>query len=86
MEQADDNSLCVLTRIIDDSDSDWATALTVIDTKAGLKTRGYLSNGVPYGWLFLEGKAAKRFLKALKHEELWYQREQEAKRRATGNN
>jgi hypothetical protein len=79
-------SLCVLTRIIDDSDVDWATALTLVDTMASLKARVDLSNGVPYGWLLLEGEAAKRFLEALKREELWYQREQEAKHRSAGNN
>jgi hypothetical protein len=86
MREIDTAQLCVLTRIIDDSDDDWATCMTLVDTMAGLKATVDLSNGVPRGWLLLEGKEAKRFLEALKYEERWYQREQEAIQHSAGNN
>lgn len=79
-------ALCVLTRVVDDSDPHWNYALTIVDTIEGLRRKFDLSQGVPYGWRLIRGKAAQRFLKWMTREEMKYQREQESKRRCAGNN
>jgi hypothetical protein len=46
----DNRNLCVLTRVIDDTDPAWDTRMTVIDTIEGIRAKFDLSKGVPYGW------------------------------------
>ena len=80
------DDLCVLTKVVDDSDPHWNEAITIVDTLEGLRRKFDLSQGIPYGWKLLRGKQAQRFLKWMVREECKYQREQEAKRRYGGNN
>ena len=56
-----DPNLCVLTRVVDDSDPFWDTRITIIDTMEGLKARFDLSKDGPIRLATPEGQSGQTF-------------------------
>jgi hypothetical protein len=67
--------LCALTRVIDSSDPCWDVSTTIVDTLEGLRAKFDLSNGVPYGWRLLKGKAARKHIQRAIREERRYRQQ-----------
>jgi hypothetical protein len=80
------DELWILTKIVDDSHPCWDTRQTVIGTPESIKRSFDLSKGVPHGWRLLRGKKARRYLHRAMKQELLYQREQQIRRVAGGDN
>jgi hypothetical protein len=81
-----DDEFCVLTRVIDSSDPNWDYSATVIGTLEFIERSFDLCKGVPFGWRLLRGKKARRFLRWSLKQELPYQREQQIRTAAGGDN
>jgi hypothetical protein len=77
--------LCVLSLLVDGSDSEWDERFMIVGTEEFLATRFDLKN-LPPGALFLKGEAARKFLAEAEREESRFRREQTRKEKFGGNN
>lgn len=78
--------LFVLTRIIDDTTPHWDERVSLVGTKESISKTVDLSRGVPFGWVLLRGKKARRFLRWSIAQESAWRREQQLKSKGGGLN
>jgi hypothetical protein len=79
------DELWVLTRVVDESDPMWDCHGTILGTAKQIRNIFDLSQGIPFGWRLLKGKAARRWIRYSIREERRYQRDKAVRDKADRN-